>query len=158
MFALRDVMRNASPVGAIGDFLTVFRQAGSDRWWIAALSISITCGLFWSLTHESWKRPRELPSISYITSFAPDRTEAESLAFREAKQREREEFEAQLAKSDAETRRLYKTLGRVSGMDVEAIEAKAQRERAAAEAADKAKTDAILKQGTAEGSGPVAKQ
>jgi hypothetical protein len=156
MFALRDVMKTASPTGAISDFLAVYRQAGKNRWWIAITAACITSGLFWSLTHESWKRPRALPQVFYITTFAPDRTEAESLAFRKARQAEREAREAAYAAADAEGRRLYKQLGAATGMDVEAIEQRAEAERAAAAAAQKAKIDAILKQNAA-GSGAVGK-
>lgn len=152
MFALRDVMKTASPTGAISDFLGVYRQAGRNRWWITIVAASITFGLFWSLTHESWKRPRELPQVIYITTFAKDRTEAESLAFRKARQAEREAREAAYAAADAEGRRLYRELGAATGMDVAAIEKRAEAERQAAAAAEKAKIDAILKQNSA----PVA--
>lgn len=152
MFALRDVMKTASPAGAISDFLGVYRQAGRNRWWITIVAASITFGLFWSLTHESWKRQRELPQVIYITTFAPDRTEAESLAFRKARQAEREAREAAYAAADAEGRRLYRELGAATGMDVAAIEKRAEAERQAAAAAEKAKIDAILKQNSA----PVA--
>lgn len=150
MFALRDVMKSSNPTGAIGDFLQVYRQAGKNRWWISLVAGAITFGLFLSLSYESWKRPRELPQIIYITTFAPDRTEAESLEFRKAKQREREEREAAYAAADAEGRRLYKQLGAATGMDVEAIEKRAEAERAAAKAAEQAKIDSILKQNAAE--------
>lgn len=152
MFALRDVMKTASPTGAIGDFLQVYRQAGKNRWWIAIVAACITGGMFWALTHESWKRPRALPEVFYITTFAPDRTEEESLAFRKARQAEREAREAAYAAADAEGRRLYKQLGRASGIDVDAIERRAEAERQASKAAEQARLDAILKQNAA----PVA--
>lgn len=154
MFTLRDVWRNANPTGAVGDFVTVFKEAGRNRWRIAALSAATTLGLFWSLTHDSWKKPRALPEITYITTFAPDRSETESLAFREARQKERDELLARQAEADEATRRLYKVLGRATGIDVDTLDAQAKADRAAAEAADKARTEAILKQGQA----PVAKQ
>jgi hypothetical protein len=152
MFALRDVMKTASPTGAINDFMAVYRQAGKNRWWIAITAACITSGMFWALTHESWKRPRALPEVFYITTFAPDRTEEESLNFRKARQAEREAREAAYAAADAEGRKLYKQLGRASGIDVDAIEKRAEAERQAAKSAEQARLDAILKQNAA----PVA--
>jgi hypothetical protein len=152
MFALRDVMKTASPAGAIADFVAVYRQAGRNRWWIALVAAATTFTMFWSLTHETWKRPRELPQVIYITTIAQDRSDAESLAFRKARQAEREAREAAYAAADAEGRRLYRELGAATGMDVDAIEARAEAERQAAAAAEKAKVDAILKQNSA----PVA--
>lgn len=146
MFALRDVMKTASPTGAISDFMAVYRQAGKNRWWIAITAACITSGMFWALTHESWKRPRALPEVFYITTFAPDRTEEESLNFRKARQAEREAREAAYAAADAEGRKLYKQLGRASGIDVDAIEKRAEAERQAAKSAEQARLDAILKQ------------
>ena len=158
MFALRDVMRNANPVGAVGDFVTVFREAGPNRWWIMLVSMAITVGLFSSLTQESFKKARELPQITYITTFAPDRTEEESLKFRKERQAQREALEAAQAEADAEARRLYATLGKASGMDVDKYATEGDRERARAAAEQKARNEEILKRHLAPEAGPVGQQ
>jgi hypothetical protein len=117
--------RNINPTGAIGDFITVFKQAGSNRWRFAALSAAMTVGIFSIMSGESWRKMRPLPEVTYINSWPEDRTEAETRAFIEANQKRKEQREELQRQYDEEGRKLWKTLGRASGMDVEQIEAKA---------------------------------
>jgi hypothetical protein len=127
--------REASPRGAIADIRMVYEQAGKNRWSIAILSGLATFGLFSVMVSQSWKKGRELPEIIYINSWPEDRTAAETKAFIEENQRRKEERAALEAKVEAETKAFWKSLGRASGMDVEAIEAQAEADRKAAEAA-----------------------
>ena len=136
--------REASKGGALADFRSVFRDAGPSRWRFAALALMTTLGVFWTIAGESWKGARPLPEITYITSWPEDRTEAETLAFIKENQRRKEIREAYEAAAREEERNLYKALGRASGMDVDSLEKKAAAERAADQAAEKAKVDAIL--------------
>jgi uncharacterized protein (UPF0335 family) len=127
--------REASPKGAIADIRTVYQQAGKNRWRIALLAGLTTFGVFSVMVGQSWTKERELPDVTYINSWPLDRTEAETKAFIEENQRLKEERAALEAKVEAETKEFWKALGRASGMDVEAIEANAEAERKAAEAA-----------------------
>ena len=77
---------------------------------------------------------RPLPEVTYINSWPEDRTEAETRAFIEANQKRKEQREELQRQYDEEGRKLWKTLGRASGMDVEQIEAKARADEAAAKA------------------------
>ena len=135
-----------NPTGAIGDFLTIYRQAGRNRWWIGLIAAGLTVGTFSVMTGESWKKPRELPQITYITSWPEDRTEEETRAFIIENQKRKDELEAAQKAADEEARKLWKTLGRASGMDVDKIDAQASKERAAQEAAEKAKLDQLTGQ------------
>ena len=135
-----------NPTGAIGDFLTVYRQAGRNRWWIGLIAAGLTVGTFSVMTGESWKKPRELPQITYITSWPEDRTEEETRAFIIENQKRKDELEAAQTAADEEARKLWKTLGRASGMEVDKIDAQASKERAAQEAAEKAKLDQLTGQ------------
>jgi endonuclease V-like protein UPF0215 family len=132
---MREMWREASPRGAIADLKMVYEQAGSNRWRIALLSGLATFGMFSVMTSQSWTKERELPEITYINSWPLDRTAAETQAFIAENQRRKEERAALEARIAAETKALWKALGRASGMDVEAIEAEAEAERKAAEAA-----------------------
>lgn len=127
--------REATPRGAIADLKSVYEQAGNNRWRIALLSALTTVGIFSVMTSQSWKKARELPEITYINSWPEDRTAEETKAFIEENQRRKDERAALEAKVEAETKALWKALGRASGMDVEAIEAQAEADRQAAEAA-----------------------
>ena len=126
--------RNINPTGAIGDFITVFRQAGSNRWRFALLSAAMTVGVFSIMSGESWKKLRPLPEVTYINSWPMDRTEEETRAFIEANQKRKEEREELQRQYEEEGRKLWKTLGRASGMNLEEIEAKAKADEAAAKA------------------------
>ncbi|HEX4848494.1 MAG TPA: hypothetical protein VFV30_10145 [Novosphingobium sp.] len=135
-----------NPGGAVSDLATVFRDAGPKRWPIALLSAAITVGVFSIMAGESWKKPRPLPEVTYITSWPTDRTDAETRAFIEENQKRKDAEEAAAAKADADARELWATLGKVSGMDVEKMKQQAEAERAAEAAKKKAETDALLKQ------------
>lgn len=139
-------IKNINPTGAITDFIAVFRQAGSNRWWITLLALALTVGTFSIMTGESWKKQRPLPEITYITSWPADRTDAETQAFIAENQKRKEAAEKAQQAVDAELRGLWKSLGRASGIDVEAIDAKANKDRAAEQAAEKAKLEQLTGQ------------
>ncbi|MGH6786560.1 MAG: hypothetical protein ACREBO_06990 [Novosphingobium sp.] len=145
MAGMREMWQETSKGGALADFVTVFKQAGSNRWRFAALAALTTLGVFSVMSWESWKKQRALPEITYITAWPEHRSAAESRAFVEENQRRKEIREAALEAARKEERDLYKALGRASGIDVDSIEKKAAADRAAEAAAAKAKTDAILK-------------
>lgn len=149
MFTLRDMWRNASPTGAIADFRLVFQQAGHNRWRIAVLACACTGSLFYLLGSESWKIPRPKPEIIYVRQFAPHRTEAEIIASNIANQKAKDALAAVQAQQDAEVRKIYMTLGRMSGMDVDRIAAQGDAERAAAAAKAKAEQQQAMKRAVA---------
>lgn len=160
MAGMREMWRETSKGGALADFVTVYRQAGRNRWRFAALAALMTYGVFSVMTSQSWTKQRALPEITYITSWPENRTEAETRAFIEENQRRKEIREAHEKRVRDEERAIYKAIGRASGLDVDAIEKKADAERAAEEAKAKAETDAILKRTAERGTGepPVAKR
>jgi hypothetical protein len=129
------IWKNVDPVGAIADFRTVFQQAGKNRWRIAVLAAAATGAMFSVMFQEEHRIQPRPPQVTYITSWHADRTDAEIIASNIANQRYQDQLRAEQAKRDAEVREVYKTLGRMSGMDVDAIEAQAQAEKAAEEAA-----------------------
>lgn len=123
--------RKINPVGAVGDFITVFRQAGRNRWRISAVAAATTIAIFSIMAQESWRIPPPKPELTYVTSWRADRSEAEILASNVENQRIKDAKAAFEAKNAEEVRQLYKTLGRYSGMDVDAIEKKAREDEAA---------------------------
>ena len=124
-----------NPVGAIGDFITVFRAAGRNRWRISAVALATTVGIFSIMAQESWVIPPPKPELTFITSWRADRTDAEIVASNLENQRIKEAKAALEAKNAEEIRQMYKTLGRYSGMDVDKIEAQARADEAAEKAA-----------------------
>lgn len=128
-------MRDVSLRGSVSDLKVVIEQAGPHKWSFAILAAICTAGLFSLLVHYEERGLPRPPVITYITSWPADRTEAEIIASNIENQKRKERLAAEQAKREAEVREIYKTIGRMSGMDVEAIEKKAEAERAAERAA-----------------------
>ncbi|HMP55126.1 MAG TPA: hypothetical protein PKD92_00950 [Novosphingobium sp.] len=136
-------MRDVSVRGSISDFKVVIEQAGPHRWTFAILAAICTAGIFSLLVgYEQPGLPRP-PVVTYITSWPADRTEAEIIASNIENQKRKERLAAEQARREEEVRQIYKTIGRLSGMDVEAIEKKAEAERAAERAAAAKATEAM---------------
>ena len=128
-------MRNINPVGALADLRTVYREAGPARWRYALLAALCTFGTFAIMATQNWVGERRLPEITYINSWPADRTEAETKAFIAANQKKKDAREKAQAESDAEAQKLWMAVGKVSGMDVDAIKRKAEADAAATKAA-----------------------
>lgn len=127
-------IRHINPTGALADLYTVYRQAGPARWRYALLAALCTFGTFGIMATQNWVGERRLPEITYINSWPADRTEAETKAFIAANQKKKDVREQAQAAADAEAQKLWMTVGRVSGMDVDAIKRKAEADAAAAKA------------------------
>lgn len=147
-------LRNVNPAGAIGDFMTVFRQAGPNRWLYSLMAAITTVAIFSLLTGETWKKPRSLPEITYITAWPEDRSEAETKAFIAENQRRKDLREAQMKEYDKVGQDAWMALGRASGVDVDKLKAQADADKAKAAADAKAKAEALIEP---EGKHPVAK-
>ncbi|MBC2666023.1 hypothetical protein H7F51_10840 [Novosphingobium flavum] len=131
--------RNVHPTGAIGDFVAVWRTAGKRRWPFVALALAMTTGVFYVIAGESWRGPPKRPSVVYINSWTANRSDAEIARTNAENQLLQDELRAEQAKRDAKIKDIYRTLGKVSGMDVARIEADAKADAAREKAAhDKA--------------------
>ena len=116
----------------------MWRIENPHRWPILGLAMAMTFALLMLFVPGDGKVLPKPPEITWITTFAESRTAADIIASNCANQDLKDALEARLA-ARAELRRdMYKTLGRMSGMDVDAIEKKAAAERAADAAAQKA--------------------
>lgn len=133
-----------NPAGGIADFWNEFRRPNPYRWPILIISCLITGSILSLVVWEKFRIPPERPTVTYITSFAPDRTDAEIAASNEANQRLKEEREAAEAARLERQRDAYRALGRATGMDVDAIDARVARERAAEQAAQEARRRELL--------------
>jgi hypothetical protein len=127
--------RNVQPTGAVADFVSVWRRTGKRRWPFVAAALAATLGVFNVIVQESWKGPPPKPKITYINSWTADRSDAEIQREIEANQKLQDRLAAEQAARDAKVKEIYRTLGKVSGMDTDAIEkqaaADAAREKAA---------------------------
>lgn len=84
---------------------------------------------------ESQRIEPRRPEVTYISTFATDRTDEEIAASNRENQERQDRLRAE-AQARAERKKdAYRALGRASGFDVEAMEEQIERERAAEEAA-----------------------
>jgi hypothetical protein len=144
LFRSLNPFRNAvGPRGMVADFVEVVRQAGDNRWRIAVVAAACTFALFSLMWKEEVRGKPRPPEITYITVFDPNRTMAQIVASNIANQRRKERLAAEQAKRDEEVRNIYKTLGRMSGMDVDRIEREAKAEQAAEAARQRALLTAV---------------
>lgn len=131
--------KHVSPTGAAQD---LWRQLGPEtphRWLFMSAAALVTFGIFSVMWQEEMRGLPPRPKITYIESWRADRTDAEIIAGNIAAQKAKEERLAAEAASAERIREMYKSLGRATGMDVDAIERKAREEEAAEEAAQAAK-------------------
>ena len=145
-----------NPKPGILDFWHYIRKPVPYRWPIMlASTLPFAVVLYWLSTEKVYTDP-ERPTITYITTFAPDRSDEEIMASNienQELQDLREEYDEELAQRK---RDLYKALGAAAGMDVEEIERRGDQERAQEEAAERARLDEMMgrtSEGAAEGSG-----
>ena len=130
--------RKVNPVGAVADFREVYRQAGRNRWRFALAAAAATFAIFMVMWQEEVRGPPKPPTVTIIKSWRADRSIEEIRRTNIENQAKQDKLAAEQAKRDEDVRQIYKTIGRASGMDVDAIEKKAMAERAAEETAAKA--------------------
>ena len=130
LFRRGGMWRDVSPGAAIGDLVTVFHQAGPNRWRFMLLAALPPLGVFLVFSQEELRGLPKPPHVTYITSWRADRSDAEIRATNIVNQRRKERLAAEQAKREEEVRQIYRTIGERSGMDVAAIEKQAADERA----------------------------
>ena len=139
--------QDVNPTGMIADFRLVWKQAGSNRWRIAALSGACTFAVFYLMSTQHGEAPHPPPKVTYISTLPAHRTDEQIMTETLANQKRKEVWEAEQAKRDAEARDIYRTIGRASGMDVDKIEREAAAERAAEEKAADERARKLIEEG-----------
>lgn len=123
--------KDVSPTGALSDFVAVWRDAGPNRWRSAALALVSSALVLSLIMREEHRVPPRMPGITYINSWRADRSDAEIKASNVLNQSIKDDKAREQAEADEEVKKIYRTLGRISGMDVDKIERDAAAERAA---------------------------
>ncbi|MEO1047739.1 MAG: hypothetical protein AAFW59_05365 [Pseudomonadota bacterium] len=132
-----------NPKTGIVDFWHEFRKPNPLRWpMLAASTIPLLVIGYW-LTGETHYRDPERPTITYITTFDPGRSDEDIIASNEANQEVKELRQAAEDELANRKREIYKALGAGIGMDVDKIAAEADARRAAEEAAEQARRDEL---------------
>lgn len=136
-----------NPAPGFADLWNELRRPRPYRWLFLALS-AVPAAVIggWALEQEFFAEP-ERPKITYITTLADGRSDAEIQAENRANQEIKDLRAAEEARVADEKRKMYKALGAAAGMDVEEMERKANAERDAEEAAAKKRLEAATKAG-----------
>ncbi len=127
--------RNISPKRAVTDFADTWSQPNPHRWLVVGVAFAATAAIFSVFIPETKRGEPVRPEVTYITSWAPDRTREEIVTSNLENQARKDERAALLAKREEVRKELYRTLGRATFIDVDAIDAQLEAERAAEEAA-----------------------
>ena len=135
MSLIRRILRRLNPLAAMGDLGAQLSTPYPHRFKMMLAAAAVTTGLFSVIYQEGGAGLPLPPKITYIQSFAPNRSEAEIVAGNIAATKAARAAEAEEAAGRERVRQIYKTLGRASGMDVDKIEAEARAEREAEAAA-----------------------
>lgn len=141
MSAFRTFFKALNPIPAIRDLRTELARPVPHRWPLMGVAAAATFAVFSVMFQESIAGMPLPPTVIYVESWTEGRSDAEIIAGNIAATEARKAREAAEAASAERIRQMYKTLGRASGMDVDAIEAKAKAE-AAAEAKARAAAEA----------------
>ena len=140
--------RQISPRRAVLDFIAEWRQPTPRRWQIMGVSIAATTSLMLFFLPENQRIEPRPPQVTWITSFAPDRTEEEIVASNIANQQRQDELRAMEREREEFRRDFYRSLGRATGLDVDAMEREIERERAAEAAAAERNRDEAARAAT----------
>lgn len=97
---------------------------------ILALAAIVPATIFWQFGKERWRIPPAPPKVEYISTFEEGRTDSEIAASNRANQAVQDRLRAEQRRREEEARDLYRTLGRASGMDVDAMERRIAEEKA----------------------------
>ena len=127
--------RRLSPRGAIGDLVEQWRQPTPYRWQILGVSVAATFTMMVMLIPESQRAEPRRPEVTYISTFEAGRSDEEIVASNVANQQRQDELQARRDALEERKKELYRNLGRATGVDVDAMERRIERERAAEAAA-----------------------
>ena len=130
--------------GGVADFWQEWKKPNPYRWPILGASVLMSALVLGWLSQEVYYYPPEQPEITYITTFAEGRTDEEIIQSNIENQRRKEERALELAEIEERRREIYKTIGAATGIDVDAMEAEAEAERAAAERAEQERLDRLF--------------
>jgi len=133
-----------NPAPGIADFWNEFRKPNPFRLPILLASMAPFGLIFWWLTGETLYKDPERPSITYITTFDPTRSDADIAASNEANQEVKDLREEKSEELAQRKRDLYKALGAAAGMDVEEIDRRGREAREAEEEERQAELDELF--------------
>jgi hypothetical protein len=120
------------------DFWSEFTRPNPHRWPILGVSVLLPAILLYILAGQRVYIEPKPPEVTYITTFAADRTDEEIIASNITNQERKDRLAAEQAERDEKVRGIYRELGRATGIDVDAIDERIAADEAAEAAAKNA--------------------
>lgn len=137
-------MSKVNPAEGAADFWREFTRPNPYRWPILGVSILLTGALLYPMTQERVRIPPKPPKVTYITSFDPNRTDAEIIASNIENQRIQDERRAAEEARIERRKEIYRSLGRATGLDVDEMERQIAEDEARDAAAEDARRAGML--------------
>ena len=131
MGRFREFFRLINPLAAARDLRNELVAPRPHRWPLMGVAAASTFAVFSVMFQEGSVGMPLPPKIIYFESWLGARSDAEIIAGNIIATNKRKALEAEQAASAERVRQMYKTLGRASGMDVDAIEADAKADETA---------------------------
>lgn len=133
--------KDISPTTAVKDFRQVWTE-NPYRWRVLAIAMAITTGLMAMIIPKNERAAPERPTVTYITAFAPGRSDDEIIASNLENMKKQEAIRADQEKRAEFRKQMYRELGRATGLDVDAMEREIAEEQAAEKRAAEAEAKA----------------
>lgn len=114
--------RQISPRGAVSDLVHQWKQPTPHRWQILGVSVAATFALITLFVPESQRVPPAEPEITWITTFAPNRTDEEIIQSNIENQKKQDYIRARKAEAEERRKDAFRAIGRATGLDVDALE------------------------------------
>lgn len=127
--------RDASPTGAIKDFVEVWK-GNPYRWRTLAVAIAMTGGLAYIALPATVRAPPAHAKIIYIATLDENRTRAQIMASNIAHQKVEEKLATADQQQAEDKKKFWEAIGRATFIDVDAIKKKAAEDAAAQKKAD----------------------
>jgi hypothetical protein len=109
--------RNVSPRGAFGDFVHEWRRPNPYRWRVLGVSVAATFTLMVVMIPDSERIEPRPPKVTWITTFAPDRSDAQIVASNIENQKYKDKLKAEAEARAERKREAARALARASGFD-----------------------------------------
>ena len=112
----------SSPRGAVDDFVHEWKRPNPYRWRVLGVSVAATFTLMVVMIPDSERIEPRAPKVTWISTFAPDRTDAEIIASNIENQKRKDQLAAERAERAERKKQAARALARASGFDPDELE------------------------------------
>jgi len=114
--------RQINPRGAVDDFVHEWQRPNPYRWRVLGVSVAATFALMVVMIPDSERTEPRPPKITWITTFAPGRTDEQIIASNIENQKRKDKAKAEAAERAERKKEAARALARASGFDPDELE------------------------------------